>query len=108
MNRTMLAKLILPEGVTFGDLQLKRDVESGGLWYDVDAVHRFCEGNNIDARTLLEEDEDGLCELIHRWHELHVEQGGRRDDVQSLIMAEIEAESLTGMGIVSHGSPLLQ
>ncbi len=108
MNSLVLDNLIIPEGVSFADLQLTRDADTGCLWYDVDAVHRFCQGNNIDAESLIEDDEDGLCALITRWHALHVAQGGRRDDVQSMISAEVEAEALVGAGAVSRSSLLIQ
>jgi hypothetical protein len=108
LDENTLAKLFIPDGLDFKDLQLERDKDGGDLWFNVDPLAIFCKANNLDLDKLFDDDEEAVTDVLCRWYQLHLAQGGAIDMVTSGLFAEIMAGETYGEANVMHGQTQLQ
>lgn len=84
--------IFIPGDVTFSDLKLARNAQTGSLNLDWSVIERICTANGIDIAQFADNDER-LSTLIAYWYGVHVDQGGARDPLLDLLLGEIIAET---------------
>ena len=94
----MLAKIIIPDGVTFADLTLSRS-RGMGLEFNWSPLEAICAASGLDISLLRESHEDSVAGLIVAWYHEHRSRGGAPDPVADDLIAEVIAEDARGGGI---------
>lgn len=90
MKYTLIA---IPQGMTFADLRLARDPQTGDVSFDTVIIERE---SGLPAGFFMGQDEDAVGELIATWYDRHIAAGGARDAVADDLIAEIKAEDAAG------------
>ena len=86
-------KIRIPTDIQFSTLRLARDPETGDIEFDADVVRDICADNDIPFS------EDIVTSLLSAWYQHHRAHGGEIDLVMEQIIAEIEAEDITGIEV---------
>ena len=84
-------QITIPAEVDFSDLRLARDPVSGDISFEGDIVQNICTDNNLPFQI------DAINALLVAWYAYHRRHGGAPDPVMEQIVAEIEAEAVTGV-----------
>ncbi|MFN2288670.1 MAG: hypothetical protein ABR578_10105, partial [Chromatocurvus sp.] len=100
MTDTFLARITIPDHVTFADLHLTRDPQTGGIEFDWAPIEAICVASGLNI-TLLRESEDNRAGLVVAWYAEHLARGGARDPVQDDLIEEALIEEAHGE-TVSH------
>ena len=93
MKYTLIA---IPQGMTFADLRLARDPQTGDVSFDTVIIERIEAASGLPAGFLMGQDEDALADLIATWYASHLAAGGARDPVADDLIAEVRAEDAAG------------
>ncbi|HEB94308.1 MAG TPA: hypothetical protein ENI94_12785 [Gammaproteobacteria bacterium] len=88
-----ITKIRIPADLQFSDLRLARDPETGDIEFDAEILREICEDNDLPFS------EEIVTSLMTAWYQHHRAQGGAPDQVMEQIIAEIEAEEITGVEI---------
>lgn len=83
--------ITIPADVDFSDLRLARDPVSGDISFEGDIVQSICENNELPFQV------DAINALLVAWYAHHRRDGGALDPVMEQIIAEVEAEAITGI-----------
>src|SRR5690606_9678096 len=81
--------IVIPEGISFGDLRLSRDAD-GMISHDWVAIDAVCAASGISPDMF--RGEGAGCSLLVRWFGMHLAHGGTRDPVMDDLLAEVAAE----------------
>lgn len=87
-----IARLVVPEGVSFSDLGLTRTAK--GLSFDWAPIRKICEASNIDIPAT----EENITSFLAAWYFSHLEHGGPKDPVMEDLLEEISLEDQFGSG----------
>jgi len=85
-------RVTVPEGMSFADLKLKRDAESGEISFDLEAVRAVCVATGIDADAVFAH-EGNVNGLIVAWYGVHRMDGGEADLVFESLIADAKKAS---------------
>jgi hypothetical protein len=66
---------LIPQGITFEDLELRVDQDLGQVLFETDVLAQVARKNNLEWSALLE-DTDQLTALLLGWYQTHREAGG--------------------------------
>jgi hypothetical protein len=95
-----MAKVAIPDDLTFSDLHLARDPD-GSVSFDWAVIERICEASGLPVKTFRDAPEDNISKLIIGWYQAHRQHGGESDPVADDLIAEVVAEEKAGQK-VSH------
>ena len=85
--------ITIPAEVDFSDLRLARDPVSGDISFEGDIVRSICDNNNLPFQVY------AINALLVAWYAHHRRHGGPPDPVMEQIIAEVEAEAVTGVAM---------
>jgi len=88
-----MPKIRIPADLQFSALRLARDPETGDIEFDADVLQDICIDNSLPFS------EEVVTSLLTAWYSHHRANGGAPDPVMEQIIAEIEAEEITGVEI---------
>lgn len=88
--RSERRRVVIPEGVEFGALALRRT--DAGVSFDWHVIGRVCAASGIDLALLRDTPEDNVADLIVAWYAEHLRRGGEPDPVAEQLAAEVRAE----------------
>lgn len=91
-----ITPISIPEGMTFADLRLARDPDTGDVSFDIAVIEHIERDSGLPAGFFMSQDEDALGELIATWYNRHIAAGGTRDAVADDLIAEVKAEGAAG------------
>lgn len=97
MSDTIAARITIPDGITFADLRLTRDTQTGEIEFDWAPIEAICAASGLDIE-LLRASEDNRAALLTSWYFEHRAHGGAPDPVQEDLLAEVVAEDARGHG----------
>lgn len=86
-----IKKIRIPADLQFSALRLTRDAATGDIEFDVDVLRDICDDNDLPFN------EEITTSLLAAWYQHHRANGGEIDRVMEQIIAEIEAEAITGI-----------
>ena len=90
-----LVRIAIPDDITFKDLKL--GIESDGSYsFDMQVIERICKESNLPLSIITDTPEDNVANLIMRWYELHLQNGGEPDPVMTHSFNEVLAEEKAG------------
>ena len=95
-----MTNVAIPEDLEFSDLNLSRESD-GSVSSDLAVIERICEASGLPVEIFRDGPEDNIAELIIRWYEMHLQDGGEADPVAEDLLAEAIAEEKAGQ-TVSH------
>lgn len=90
-----LARVAIPEGLSFADLRLAREAD-GSVSFDWSVIERICTASGLPVEILRDGPEDNVVGLILGWYEAHRQRGGTPDPVVDDLEAERVAEDAAG------------
>lgn len=93
MKYTLIA---IPQGMTFADLRLARDPQTGDVSFDTVIIERIERESGLPHGCFMGQDEDALASLITTWYAQHLAAGGMRDATADELIAEVRAEDAAG------------
>ncbi|WP_051379092.1 hypothetical protein [Derxia gummosa] len=85
-------RVVVPDGMTFTDLKLARDAETGAISFDLEAVRAVCVATGVDADAVLAH-EGNVNSLIVAWYGVHRLDGGEPDLVFEGLIADAKRAS---------------
>ena len=88
-----ITEIRVPADTPFSALQLVRDPVTGDIEFDAEILQDICNDNGLPFN------EDIVTSLLVAWYNHHRSTGGAPDNVMEQIIAEIDAESITGIEI---------
>lgn len=97
MSDTIARRITIPDGVTFADLHLTRDPQTGEIDFDWAPIEAICAASGLDI-DLLRTSDDNRAALVVAWYTEHRARGGDPDPVQEDLLAEVAAEDARGHG----------
>jgi len=100
MSDALSVRITIPDDVTFADLHMTRDPQTGDVSFDWSPIEAICAASDLDV-ALLRESEDNLAALVTAWYAEHLAHGGARDPVQDELIEEALIEGAHGE-TVSH------
>jgi len=86
-------KIRIPSDLPFSALRLARDPETGDIEFDAEIIRDICADNDLPFS------EEIVTSLLSAWYHHHRANGGEIDLVMEQIIAEIEAEKITGVEV---------
>lgn len=90
-----LARVAIPEGMSFADLRLAREAD-GGVSFDWSVIERICAASGLPVELLRDGHEDNVAGLIIGWYKAHLQNGGAPDPVADDLDAERISEDAAG------------
>lgn len=88
-------------GISFADLRLARDPQTGDVSFDTTVIERIEQESGLPAGFFMGQHEDALASLITTWYSAHRAAGGDADPVAEDLLAEVRAEDAAGQ-LYSH------
>ncbi|WP_085316859.1 hypothetical protein [Derxia lacustris] len=85
-------RVIVPEGMTFADLKLTKNAETGEVSFDLEAVRAVCVATGVDADAVFAH-EGNVNSLIVAWYGVHRMDGGEPDVVFESLIADAKKAS---------------
>jgi hypothetical protein len=95
-------RAIVPDGLSFDDLDMHVDEGTGEVSFNVTALRRLTEASGIDWSWLTEE-EDRIAALLIAWYYNHRERGGSVHLIAEQLAAHAEAIEAVGALRVQRG-----
>lgn len=95
-----MAKIAIPDDLTFADLNLSRESD-GSVSFDWRVIERICEASGLPVEMFRDTPEENVSGLIVGWYQAHRQQGGMADPVADDLIGEVIAEDKAGQA-VSH------
>ena len=86
----------IPQGMTFADLRLARDPQTGDVSFDTSVIERIERESGLPAGFFMAQHEDAVASLITTWYSAHRAAGGAPDPVADDLLAEVRAEDAAG------------
>lgn len=86
----------IPEGITFADLCLARDPQTGDVSFDTEVIERIEAQSGLPAGFFMGQHEDAVASLITTWYSAHRAAGGDPDPVAEDLLAEVRSEDAAG------------
>ena len=86
-----MVDIVIPSGVVFSDLELKRDVD-GLVQFNWAPIEAICEASGIDSKSLKQAKCESVATLLVHWYIAHLGQGGLPDRVQEELMTDAWTE----------------
>lgn len=83
----------IPSDIEFSALRLARDPVTGDIEFDAEVLRGICTDNDLPFNEAV------VATLLTAWYAHHRDNGGAADAVMEQIIAEIEAEEITGVEI---------
>ena len=74
-------------------MRLSRDPATGDIEFDADVMRNICTDNDLLFS------EDVVTSILIAWYRYHRANGGNVDLVMEQIIAEVEAEDITGIEV---------
>jgi len=99
----MALRIVVPEDLEFGDLQLSRDPTTREVSFAWSAIERLCAASGLETSLFLNSPESLVAGLIVTWYRHHRARGGESDAVAEQLIAEAEAEKVFGAVHVQPG-----
>ena len=93
MDKTLIS---IPLGMTFADLRLARDPQTGDVSFDTSVIEHIEQESGLPAGFFMGRHEDALAALITTWYSAHRAAGGDADPVADDLIAEVRAEDAAG------------
>ena len=93
MDKTPIS---IPLGMTFADLRLARDPQTGDVSFDTSVIERIEAESGLPAGFFMGQHEDALASLITTWYSAHRAAGGGADPVAEELLAEVLSEDAAG------------
>ena len=93
--------VIIPTDLSFSDLKMARDPQTGDASFDWAPIKRICDASGVHIDFLRAGPEDRLASLLTTWYRYHLAAGGLPDPVYADLISEAALEDLHGHGI-SH------
>jgi hypothetical protein len=90
-----MAKIAIPDDLTFSDLHLVRDLD-GSVSFDWAVIERICDTSNLAVEMFRDAPEDSVSGLIVGWYQSHRQHGGEPDPVAEDLITEVLAENSAG------------
>lgn len=90
-------RITIPDGVRFGDLQLRRDTQTGRISFNWRPIEAICAASGVDIAQFRDAHEDNVAGLIVAWYAEHRQQGGAEDSVAEQLIREAQAEIAAGL-----------
>jgi len=88
-----ITKIRIPADLQFSAQRLARDPETGDIEFDADVLRDICADNDLPFS------EETVTSLLVAWYRNHRAAGGAPDLVMEQIIAEVEAEGITGVEV---------
>jgi hypothetical protein len=98
----MLIKLLVPRELEFAELALERESVTLRLLFAPGPLAVLCLGNGLDLEAFLA-NADLSCWMITEWYCSHREAGGEPDPVAEKILAEVAANTESGIAVLQQG-----
>ena len=83
-------------GISFADLKLTRDPQTGDVSFDTAVIERIEAESGLPAGFFMSQPEDAVAALITTWYSAHRAAGGDADPVADDLIAEVRAEDAAG------------
>lgn len=96
-SRQVVARICIPDGISFADLRLSRDPVTGEVEYDVETVRRVAAASGLAPELLASE--DGISSLLVAWYQAARAAGEPPDPVQEDLLSEVQEEDQRGGGL---------
>lgn len=93
--------LVIPDSVTFDQLQLSRCHATGDLEFSWEPIEAICEASGLSVDNFRNAPEDNTASLISALYQQHLAAGGAPHPVMVDLLGEIAAEDAFGGGL-SH------
>ena len=93
MNKTPIS---IPFGMTFADLRLARDSQTGDVSFDTLVIERIEQESGLPTGFFMGQPEDAMAALITTWYSAHRAAGGDADPVAEDLLAEVMTEDAAG------------
>lgn len=90
------ATIAIPHGLTFADLRLARDPQTGDVSFDTAVIERIEAASGLPEGYFMAQHEDAVAALITGWYDAHRAAGGASDPVADDLIAEVRAEDAAG------------
>lgn len=91
-----ITPISIPIGVSFSDLRLARDSQTGDVSFDTAVIERIERESSLPAGFFMDQHEDAIAALITTWYSAHRAAGGAADSVAEDLLAEVRAEDAAG------------
>lgn len=91
-----ITPISIPVGVSFSELRLARDPQTGDVSFDTSVIERIEAESGLPAGFFMSQPEDAVAALITTWYSQHLAAGGERDEVADDLIAEVRAEDAAG------------
>ena len=91
-----ITPISIPVGVSFSELRLARDPQTGDVSFDTSVIERVEAESGLPAGFFMGQHEDALASLITTWYNAHRAAGGDADPVAEELLAEVLAEDAAG------------
>lgn len=85
----MMFKIIIPDNLSFSDLELSRD-QNGLVSFNSQVIEQVCDFNELNCRMLFELDENAAIRLIVMWYAQHLAAGGAIHVVAEDLITKME------------------
>lgn len=92
----MITPISIPQGMTFADLRLGRDPQTGDVSFDTAIIERIERESGLPTGFFMGQHEDAVASLITGWYSAHRAAGGAADPVADDLIAEVAAEDAAG------------
>ncbi len=92
----MITPISIPQGMTFADLRLGRDPQTGDVSFDTAIIERIERESGLPPGFFMGQHEDAVASLITGWYSAHRAAGGAADPVADDLIAEVAAEDAAG------------
>lgn len=96
----------IPEDISFADLHLQRNQQTGDVIFEWAPIEAICEASGIDIEVFREGNARKISSFILSWYNAHRFAGGTPDLVAEQLIAEHEAGKLAGAVNVQAGHGL--
>ncbi|MBS1211036.1 MAG: hypothetical protein H6R19_3434 [Proteobacteria bacterium] len=95
----------IPEDVTFADLRLARNQQTGDVIFEWAPIEAICDASGIDVDIFRDGNAGKIGAFIVAWYHAHRFANGTPDLVAEQLIAEMEARNIAGIASVqpSHG-----
>jgi hypothetical protein len=100
MKKTKQIRIQIPEDVSFSDLNLSRDAETGSILFNWTPVEKICEASGVDVSLFKHSHEDNISGLLVQWYYEHLAHGGKPDAVAEELRGEVFLEDFDSK--ISH------
>ena len=88
--------ITIPAGMTYADLKMSRDPETGDVEFDTSVIERIEAASGLPVGFFMSQHEDVLATLLTSWYRQHLDLGGDIDPVQEDLIAEVKIEDKAG------------